>query len=135
MKILICSHAKLAEGMMSALRLIAGDKPQVQYLNAYLEGTDFRKDLNAVLDDSGEWLVLTDLAGGSVNQEVMQHLRTGKVHIIAGMNLALVLALVLKNENGGLGAEDLRKAVEDSRSQIVYVNDQIKAAEDDFGNL
>ena len=135
MKIVICSHAKMAEGVFSALRLIGGEHKDVQYLNAYTENSDFKNDLrNLIVDDDTEYCIITDLLGGSVNQEVMQYLRKKNVYIVTGMNLPLVLQLVIENEATGLNAESIKQAVQEARQQIVFVNEIIHGhdSKDDF---
>lgn len=135
MKIVICSHAKMAEGVFSALRLIGGEHKDVVYINAYTENNDFKDDLrNTIADDNTEYCIVTDLLGGSVNQEAMQYLREKNVFVVTGMNLPLILQLVIENESTGLTAEIINQAVQEARQQIVFVNEIIHGhdSKDDF---
>ena len=133
MKIIICGHARFSEGIASAQELIAGKMSEVVFLNSYIDGIDFRKEIKALLPDDEECCVLTDLFGGSVNQEVMKYLKNKNIHVVAGVNLPLILELVIKNSRESLNEESIRKTVGDSRNQMIYVNDQLKnISTDDF---
>ena len=79
----------------------------------------FEKALN---DDKGKnVIVLTDLPGGSVNQICNAKVQEHKFHLISGVNFPLALELIFQDEI--LDEDKLRLIVEESRQQIVYMND------------
>ncbi len=132
MKILVTGHGKFSEGLKSSIDLIVGEG-QVMLLNAYTEGTEFKKELEEVIEKEESICILTDLLGGSVNQEVMKYLGQEKVKVIAGVNLPLVLELVMINQSGQLTDEKIKEVVESSKQQIVFVNERVESHQcDDF---
>ena len=88
--------------------------------------------LNALAPDE-ELIVATDLFGGSVNNEFMKYISRPNVHLIAGVNLPLLLELV----TGPADIDTLpliENAISSAREQILYCNrllDQ-KVPEDTF---
>jgi fructoselysine and glucoselysine-specific PTS system IIA component len=131
-KYLIISHGELAGGMRSALELITGAAAGVVVLQAYMqENKSMEEELAGLLQGAGEgeeWVVFTDLLGGSITNQVLRvatELRVmGSVHIVAGMNLPLVIEVVLADA-GVPVKEVLEEAIGMARDQLVYVNELI----------
>ena len=72
-KIIIASHNKLAFGMKETLGYITGDVSHVVEISAYLDNTPVDEAIKASLADvsaDDEVIILTDLLGGSVGQEL-----------------------------------------------------------------
>lgn len=120
MDILIVAHGKFAEGLKSALNIILGDY-EFDIINAYVEEIDFKKELKAYINSHDEICILTDLFGGSVNQEAMKYL-SEKVHIISGVNLPLALEIIMENKNGELSKEKISTIISNTKKQIMYIN-------------
>ena len=128
-KFLIVSHGAFAGGIRSALELIAGAVGNLYVLQAYLEeNKPVEEELASMLSGVGadeEWVVFTDLLGGSITNQVLRvaaGLPGGQsVHIVAGVNLPLVIEVVL-SDPGTPVEEILREAIGRAREQMVYVN-------------
>ena len=128
-KFLIVSHGALASGFRSALELITGAAGDVIILQAYLEeNVPVEEDLARLLQGAGaaeEWVVFTDLLGGSITNQVVRIMADlpgrDAVHIVAGVNLPLVIEVVLGDPETPV-ATLLNEAVGRAREQLVYVN-------------
>lgn len=128
-KFLIVSHGALASGFRSALELITGAVGNVIILQAYLEeNVPVEEDLARLLQGAGameEWVVFTDLLGGSITNQVIRVMADlpgrDAVHIVAGVNLPLVIEVVLGDPETPV-ATLLNEAVGRAREQLVYVN-------------
>lgn len=75
-----------------------GKQNNVKTFCAYLNGetsieTRVKDFMNTIKEDE-EWVIVTDLFGGSVNNEFMKYINRPKIHLLTGMNLALLLVLV-----------------------------------------
>lgn len=121
--IIVATHGEMAKGIVHTAEFIMGKQECLHALAAYTqECLDFSKELNQLVEDlskEGEVVVLTDLLGGSVNNEALSLLPFHKVHIITGVNLALVIQL--------LGSDaDIPKSIEGAREAIMYCNAVIK---------
>jgi len=130
-KFLIVSHGEFAGGIKSALELITGPAPEVMVLQAYVdENKTVEEEVAAVLaGEDAEWVVFTDLLGGSVTNQVLRVAAeagmASSVHVVAGINLPLVIEVVMSDPAIPV-AELLADAIVMAREQIVYVNDLIK---------
>jgi fructoselysine and glucoselysine-specific PTS system IIA component len=135
-KFLIVSHGAFAGGIKSALELITGPAPGVVVLQAYVdENKPVEEEIMEILKEDAEWVVFTDLLGGSVTNQVVRAMAEGgaaggdaagrSVHIVAGVNLPLVIEVVMADTATPVG-EVLAEAIGRAREQLVYVNDLIK---------
>lgn len=98
-KILLASHGYLAQGMKSSLEILMGTNDRIECLCAYVD--DDTRDVAALIDawmeardPADSWFVVTDIFGGSVNNEFIQRQTTGSFTLIAGMNLPLLVEMV-----------------------------------------
>jgi len=129
-KFLIVSHGEFAGGLRSALELITGAVSGAVVLQAYVEeNQSVESALAELLADGEEWIVFTDLLGGSItNQVVRTAAELGmmdSVHIVAGMNLPLVIEVIMADPETPVN-EVLAEAIGMARDQIVYVNQLIR---------
>lgn len=124
-KLLIATHSTLATGLYNALQLLAGDHTHIATLCAYVDGMgEVETPVRTLMDSLGpdeELVVLTDVFGGSVNNEFMKYLNTGRVHLVSGVNLPLAVevAMCLDHEDFPTALE---AAIETAKGQIRYCN-------------
>ncbi|MDT2757160.1 PTS fructose IIA subunit [Enterococcus asini] len=99
-RILCMSHGPLAKGMIETLKIIVGELNNVDVLCAYIDGNnDVEQMIDAYLKDhvDDELIVVTDIFGGSINNEWLKRLsKLPKVFLISGMHLSLLVELYLK---------------------------------------
>ncbi len=133
-KILIATHATYAAGIRAAAELILGPQPGITTICAYTEGVILEKALEEYFDacmPDEEVVVLTDIYGGSVNQACMKYMERPGVHLLTGVNLALLLQVITTED-----MEELQEAVNEAREQISYVNETMTVSvNDDFADL
>ena len=136
-KFLIATHGALADGFRSSLEIIAGAADSVCILQAYLDDNKPIEEKLAELfhsagdpgdpgdsrdpGDQEEWVVFSDLLGGSITNQLMRAGAGKNVHIIAGFNLPLLFEVVLADPEIPV-EELLLSAIERARAQMVYVN-------------
>lgn len=137
LKILIASHGNYADGVKSATNIIIGNKENVHYLNAYVSEVSVKDQLENFfkeVHEDDEVIILTDIYGGSVNQNVFPYVKKENVYIISGFNLATVLEILLLNPEEKVSLDNLRNIVEESKKQILFLNDYVaeQEKEDDF---
>lgn len=100
-KLLLASHGPLARAMRETLQLFCGEDPRVKVLCAYVD--EDTMDVNELIDfwdrsrdPADQWIVITDVYGGSVNNAFMERLGDDSLRLIAGMSLPLVLEVFSK---------------------------------------
>ena len=132
-KFLIATHGALASGFRSSLEMIAGAGDSVHLIQAYMdESKPVNEELTNLFGSAGpeeEWVVFSDLLGGSITNQLVQAAAGKNVHIVAGFNLPLLLEVVLSDpEEPIVGI--LEAAIDRAREQLVYVNKLINLKND-----
>ena len=124
---LIASHGEYAAGLTSAVCRLAGENPDVTALCAYTDETPLETRMQKIMagHEAETWIIMTDLLGGSVNQYMMRSLLKPNCHILAGVNLELILNVLKLEETDDLAA-DLQRCVSEAQSRICYVNSFIQ---------
>lgn len=126
-QIILASHGNMAKGIHDTLNMIIGNTESVQSFSSYRDENE--KIIDAVEKivkdkyDENEIYILTDILGGSVNNEVMSLIKDyPKINIIAGMNLPLVISIATCNK---ISNELLKEFIKDSQQAIIYCNELI----------
>jgi PTS system mannose-specific IIA component len=103
-RILVLTHGDLALALLETARTIAGDLPDIEPLvldwEDSLEHLDER--LGSVLKrmDSGDGvLILTDMYGDTPTNLAMRFLDPGRIEVVTGVNLPMVLRLACLGES------------------------------------
>lgn len=138
-KYIFASHGTLAKGILSSVELILGRQANVETLCAYInEDFNLSLEVNRLLDSysvEDEVIVLTDIFGGSVNNEFIQQIGAGKknIHLISGVNLPLVIDLIVtldENKEEDLAIQ-IDSIIKNSITNIKYCNSIIDTVTND----
>ncbi|GAQ24895.1 PTS sugar transporter subunit IIA [Tepidanaerobacter syntrophicus] len=141
-KFVFASHGMLAEGMLNSLELIIGKQNNVYTVCAYKdENFELAKTIDKIFESIGrddKLIVITDIFGGSINNEFLSRLNEKKFYLISGLNLPLVIDLVvsLKDKNSIEDKEldkNITEIVARSIKSIKYCNqilDEVPCDED-----
>lgn len=126
-QIVIISHKTLAKGMAETVKFFAGDIKNIHYLCAYEDGkNEFPiQELTKLISGFSEQdqvFLLTDLLGGSVNQNCSQLIKRENINVITGVNLALVLSITLDSSKQ-LKKPKIQELIAQAKNQIVYMNE------------
>lgn len=79
-------------------------------------------------------IILTDILGGSVNNDMMKFLDRPNLHLVCGMNLPLAVHLILSEEENT--EQLIRQGIQAAKDGIQYCNDiQVSANMDDLGDF
>ena len=139
-KLLIATHGRFAEEIRETLNFILGQTQNVDVICAYIE-SDFDMDKAAkeqvnALSEQDELIIAADLFGGSVANKFSEYISTGKVYVITGTNLPLLIELVGSLEDEKPMEEIIEEAIEAAKEGIVNVNqvlgEALSTEEDDF---
>ncbi|UTY39062.1 hypothetical protein NMU03_16020 [Allocoprobacillus halotolerans] len=124
-KIILASHGDLAKGMKSTIKMLSGIDDNIVAVGFY-DGEDVKNVFNKVesmLNIEDEFIIITDLPGGSVNTVLTPLVRRGNVHLISGMNTVLVLMLALCTS---YEIECILNCIDEGKTSMVYVNEILK---------
>ena len=125
-RFILATHAYMSKGIKSSLELILGKQENLSVYCAYAEGKPFFKPLVIQEVDEhpeDEFVIMTDLFGGSVNNELLELTTRGNVHVVTGTNLILAMSILLTCPESDDVAATIRNCVEDAKTGIVYCND------------
>lgn len=140
-RLLAATHGRFAEGIGETLGLILGDSQPLEILNAYtvpdFDMAKVAKEYVSNLGEDDELIVAADVFGGSVANAFTEYAAEGRVHIVTGLNLPLLIVLVSMLDSEDSTEEMIENAIREAKEGIVYVNKAIKETmqeeeEDDF---
>lgn len=103
MQFILSSHGPLAKAMKESMQLITGkflENVHVICIDMETSKDDVFKaldDMVKTIADDEPIMAFTDLFGGSINRFICEYASTRKMHIIAGMNLPMLLDAILSN--------------------------------------
>ncbi|MBJ6745349.1 PTS sugar transporter subunit IIA [Streptococcus sp. 121] len=95
-QIIVVAHGNFASGILSSLKLIAGDLENILPID-FVEGMSARElgsHIASAIPEDDKTLILTDLLGGTpfkVSIEVAQQFSDDEVVVLSGLNLAMLL--------------------------------------------
>ena len=129
-KFLIATHGELSRELVDTSKLIIGSLTNIEYFCMTTDKStdDAEKEIRSILSnnkDSEEFVVLTDVFGGSVANICTNLLLQGfKFELLTGVNLQMLLSILLLVE------EDtkliVKSGLEEAKNGIVYVNELLE---------
>lgn len=97
-KYFIVSHGKLSKGILDSIKMIAGEVKNIAALQLELGGnpknlaSEIEEEIKS--DKNNEFVIFTDLKGGSVHNAMISLCVYDNVNIISGFNLGMILDAV-----------------------------------------
>ena len=133
-KLILASHGELAKGMKDTMKLLAGIDDGI-YAFCFHDGDDVKdifNQVNAIVNEEDEFVIVTDLPGGSVNTVLTPLVKHKNVHLISGMNTVLVLTLVLIFD---VNTSSILGNIEEGKKSLVYINEMLKENKEESGDF
>ncbi|WP_334332204.1 PTS sugar transporter subunit IIA [Companilactobacillus sp. HBUAS59544] len=129
-QVILISHNKLAEGILSAAKMIAGDQIEAKAygLMPGENPQDKVKQIEKELDPEAHTLILADLFGGSMANAAIPLSVKDNVRLITGLNLALALQVILEHP---WSDAEIEKTIGRAQENIQEVKVDAKADEDE----
>ena len=129
-KIVIATHGKFAEGILGSAELILGKQDNIEVINCYLDSEEnYDSIFNEVVQkhdyQKENLLVITDLLGGSVNNEFLKYVGRPNFYLITGLNLPLLIELVSKINAEGETKTIIKRVLFETKGTIQLCNDLI----------
>ena len=121
--LVLVTHGKLAVEFRSALEHVVGPQTQIETVSIGPDDDVERRRqdiLNAVgrVNDGSGVILLTDMFGGTPSNLAISVMDTGRVEVIAGVNLPMLIKLASVR-----GDNDMERAVADAQeSGRKYIN-------------
>lgn len=120
-RLLLASHGSLAEGMLSAVEMIAGTQEKMKAFGLTMYHTP-NKVKEKVLEEiqqhpEDRFIICCDIKCGSIHNILVELCADERVCLISGMNLALVLTLSLSPD---MDKEQLVHSMEEAKDNLMY---------------
>ncbi|MGM0214050.1 PTS sugar transporter subunit IIA [Enterococcus sp. AZ109] len=136
-KLILASHGKFASGILSSLQLICGADQDITALDCYTdEAFDLTKEVQQILqvNAGAELIVVTDVFGGSVNNEFLHYIHQPNFYLVAGLNLPFLISLTTRMIGSNSTETIIQEALEEAKESIQFCNETIKQelAEEEF---
>jgi len=129
-KFLIATHGTFAAGVKSSLDIIVGAMEHVFLIQAYVdEAVSVEEQINQVMEhisETDELIVFTDILGGSITNQILQHALRPNVHVISGFNLPLLIEVMMADTEMPV-EETIASAINSAKEQMTYVNKLLTA--------
>ncbi len=128
-KLILASHGKFASGILSSLQLICGTNQNISTLDCYLtEDFDLSTAVKEIMskNQEEEVVVITDLFGGSVNNEFLKYIHRQNFYLVAGLNLPFLIDFVTKFELTDSLFQLIQQTLETSKKSIQFCNQTIE---------
>lgn len=131
-KFLLATHGTFAKGILDSLSIIMGKQSNIECLCAYLDGEDnIEQRVKTIVESKNskdDLVVVTDVFGGSVNNEFMKYLSTQGLYLISGLNLNLLIELISSQE---VNTEKMIKEILEKRIDFVKYCAHMKSINDE----
>jgi PTS system mannose-specific IIA component len=127
---LVVSHGQLAQELLAAAEMIVGEISHIQAVSIgwHDDVNDARSDIErriADVEGGSGVLILTDMFGGTPSNIAFSFHEPGKVDIVTGANLPMIIKIASQKEGETL--ESLARSVcEQGRSSISMASDFLK---------
>lgn len=136
-KLILASHGKFASGILSSLNLICGVNNNIEVLDCYVsENFDLNCKVKKIMKENEnlELIVVTDLFGGSVNNEFLKYIEQANYYLVAGMNLPFLVEFVTQFEYADSLSNLIEQTLSTSKLSIQFCNQTIqqKIEEEEF---
>lgn len=133
-KYFLSSHGHLASGLKSSIDVLLGGCDRLTVFDAYVDERSLEEVLNAFYREVGpddQVILMSDMYGGSVNSIMYTFLDRPQTTLIAGVNLALVIGLVINDRE--MSREEIEDVVRQSREalRVVELDQNAQSAEDE----
>ena len=128
---LILTHGGLARELLAAAQVISGRLAGFEALSLdWSEGLEEAKGkIGAAIErlDEGQGvLILTDMYGGTPCNLALGFLQPGRVEILSGVNLPMVLRLACQSENGNDLQEIARRLQSKAQRSLCLASDMVQ---------
>ena len=127
----------MAYGINTTLNMLIGEQENLTVVNANTDECkdpvpEFEKIIEENPDD--DIVIMTDLFGGSVNNNAMQMIKSERVHVVTGINLAVVISIVMSDSNTST-KQVIEEAIAGAKDMLIYCNELVTDSNDEDENF
>lgn len=130
--LVLVTHGQLASEFRAALEHVVGHQENCEAVSIGPEDDmeERRRDIVAAVDrvnDGSGVILLTDMFGGTPSNLAISVMDPGRVEVLAGVNLPMLVKLAKLRKDGGLG--EVACAAQDAGRKYINVASKLLAGE------
>ena len=130
--IIVC-HGRMAEELLNALTIILGEAPNIEAISLgwYDDIEDSKKKISQSLkrvDQKNGVIIFTDMFGGTPSNISLSFLEKGRVEIVTGVNLPMVVKFASMQQEAK-DVASLAHVISEKGSKAIRVASDLLAAE------
>jgi PTS system mannose-specific IIA component len=120
----IVSHGRLANELLAAAEQVVGDLPHIAAVSIGWHDdvdaarSEVERAIETVADGKGV-LLMTDMFGGTPTNISAMFIEEGKVEVVTGVNLPMVVKLA--SQNSEITLREMSSAVEQQGKESIYM--------------
>lgn len=143
-KIIIASHGKFSKGIEDSIKILIGERAEVDFIAAYREEIPDNRVLTEVFrkilseNKLKEIIMFTDITGGSITNTALSFIPDHpNLHIISGSSLSLILEYILTSEEEEEENKNpdykkiIKQSIEEAKTGMVYINEILNGGNED----
>lgn len=134
-QIIFASHGELSKGMKNSVSMIVGDLSSDVETFSLFPGQNprdyYQQLLKRVQETDEQFIILTDIKGGSVHTALMPLTQMDNVILLSGMNLVMALDVLLRYKNN-IEQSDFDELLHNAKSGITLMNSIQDEDDEDF---
>lgn len=132
--LVLVTHGRLAEEFVAAMEHVVGEQVALRAVCIGPDDDMERRRLDILeaverVDDGGGVVVLTDMFGGTPSNLAISVMEAGRIEVIAGVNLPMLIKLASARDGGSLD-DAVAAAREAGRKYINVASSLLKPAAD-----
>lgn len=136
-KYIIATHGRMAYGINTTLSMLVGEQENLTVINAYTEECkapmpEFERIIKENPED--DIVIMTDLLGGSVNNDALLLTKNERVHVVTGVNLAFVISIVMSDSEMPT-KQAIEEAIAEAKDALTYCNEMVANSEEEDENF
>lgn len=123
---ILASHGELSKGMLNSVQMIIGENTQQIETFSLYPGESAQDYAKQLIEEAGnhpdtEYIVITDIVGGSIHTALLQSAKLENIKLFSGMNMSLVLEIVLSNKECEIDNDRIQNILDSGKEAIVYI--------------
>ena len=127
--LVVVAHAGLAQELLTAAEMIVGsiETAAAVGISAGDQVEEIRTAIEAAIArvDGGGVIIMTDMFGGTPSNMSLSFLQEGKIEVLTGVNLPMIIKFASERERYGVG-ELATRLKESGRESISVAGDYLK---------
>ena len=137
MQLFLATHGRMASGMLSSIEILYGTKPKnLTVFDAYVDEKKLSDEVNQFINKTNQneiKVLMSDIYGGSVCQELIKYIEYENTFVITGTNLGILLSLL--TWNGEITKEELNDIICENKKLTCIIDQKELQSNEEYDDI